>query len=77
MDKEYIEMLQRYEELEGSGHLDSNDIDIMYGLLNQNSFENCLDRKNAEKLIKYLQDIDLDQFGGWALWDEVSFKIDG
>ena len=77
MKKEYEEMLQRYKELVKTGESIDEVNDLEYELLADNSFENFLNREIAEKIIENQQQSWLDTEGGWPLWDERSFEIDG
>ncbi|WXG46487.1 MAG: hypothetical protein WED05_07500 [Candidatus Atabeyarchaeum deiterrae] len=87
MDKEYAEKLQRFRRIvteipkedrlwEGPYDNIAFWFEAQY-LLENNSFENTMDRVSAEKLIEHEQRGSLDINGGYPLWDEVSFRVNG
>lgn len=77
MDEEYREKLQRYREIidKDLKEADEELEDLEENLLENNSFENPLDRKTAEEIIEKSRQIYLEAEGGWPLWDERSFKV--
>lgn len=77
MDKEYKEKLQRFRKLLNENPDDEELCDLEEYLLENNSFENVLDRASAERLIEHQQRISLEEYGGYPLWKEVSFKVNG
>ncbi|MDP3012932.1 MAG: hypothetical protein Q8M92_01730, partial [Candidatus Subteraquimicrobiales bacterium] len=80
--KEYNKALQRFRELQKTKDLDElydefdeELLDLQDYILENNSFENPMDRVTAEKIIEHRQRSSLDSHGGYPLWDEVSFKV--
>lgn len=75
MDKEYQRALREFREI--SDEQSDEELDLKEYLLNENSFENPMDRMTAERIIEGRQGVSLDSLGGYPLWDEVSFIVKG
>lgn len=66
-----------HQDMELDEDLEEDLIDLKAYLKENNSFENSIDRISAEKIIHDSQKASLDIDGGYPLWDEVSFVING
>lgn len=75
LDKEYQRALEEFKKMTDEELLD--EWDSKEYLLNENSFENPMDRMTAERIIEGRQGVSLDSLGGYPLWDEVSFIVKG
>lgn len=77
--EEYSQALQRFRELLNKNRDKFQDeiSELETYLLENNSFENPLDRVVAEKIIEGQQQLSLDIYRGYPLWQEVSFEVAG
>lgn len=57
--------------------LDESEIEETEQLVDKNSFETPLDRKTAEAWVKHAIRLSLDVYGGYPIYDELSFSVNG
>jgi len=80
MKREYEEKIQEFKKLlksENMNQIEDELWDLEIYLIEENSFENPLDRSTAETITERQQRVSLDIFGGYPLWSEVSFEVEG
>lgn len=82
MNKQYEEMIDKYNTLKGEKNnpeceVDDEFLDVVNYLLDNNSFKNTLEEEMALDLIKEHQQIYLDSEGGWPLQEMRSFEVNG
>ncbi len=72
--EEYRTIKEKKAKGEATSEEDDSYLDIVNQLVEENDFVNTLDSEMAHDIIEYLQQIYLEEHGGWPFEDDKSFS---